>query len=87
MNASIETANPVWDEQRDGMFFRIVQAVFPAEFVYGAGVLLASYDDEGEGFSTETVLTADGFRECEQPTHHRRRTGEDEVGAISELLR
>ena len=30
----------------DDEFFRTVAHVFPAEFVFGAGVLLASYDDE-----------------------------------------
>ena len=30
----------------DDQFFRTVAHVFPAEFVFGAGVLLASYDDD-----------------------------------------
>ena len=35
-----------WNDDRDGVFFRITATLFPATFVYGAGVLLASYDDE-----------------------------------------
>jgi hypothetical protein len=30
------------------MFFRVVSALFPPEFTAGAGVLLASYDEEPE---------------------------------------
>jgi hypothetical protein len=30
----------------DAQFFRIVRSVFAPSFVFGAGVLLGSYDDE-----------------------------------------
>ena len=30
----------------DDTFFRTVAHLFPADFVFGAGVLLASYDEE-----------------------------------------
>ena len=32
----------------DDRFFRLVAGLFPADLVFGAGVLLASYDDEAE---------------------------------------
>ena len=32
----------------DDSFFRMVAGLFPADVVFGAGVLLASYDDEVE---------------------------------------
>jgi hypothetical protein len=31
----------------DALFFRIVQSLFPPSFTFGAGVLLASYDEDG----------------------------------------
>jgi hypothetical protein len=34
-----------WNASRDEAFFRIVDGLFPPEFLTGAGVLLASYDD------------------------------------------
>jgi hypothetical protein len=37
-----------WDEATDGAFFRIVSSVFPAAFLYAAGVLLALNDDDPE---------------------------------------
>jgi hypothetical protein len=37
-----------WDDARDVPFFRITADLFPAAFCSGAGVLLASYDDELE---------------------------------------
>lgn len=36
----------VWDDERDGRFFRITAACFPPLFCEGASVLLASYDSE-----------------------------------------
>jgi hypothetical protein len=30
----------------DAQFFRIVQSLFPPSFMFGASVLLSSYDDE-----------------------------------------
>ena len=35
-----------WNDDRDAAFFRLTGSLFSAEFAYGAGVLLASYDDE-----------------------------------------
>jgi hypothetical protein len=35
----------VWDDERDGAFFRLVTPLFTPQFLFGAGVLLASYDD------------------------------------------
>lgn len=34
-----------WDDARDIPFFRITAALFTPEFCFGAGALLASYDD------------------------------------------
>jgi hypothetical protein len=42
--STFESIPETWDEQRDSAFFRIVCALFPADFVAGAGTLLASYD-------------------------------------------
>jgi hypothetical protein len=35
-----------WDDARDIPFFRITASLFTAEFCFGAGALLASYDDD-----------------------------------------
>ena len=35
-----------WIPARDEVFFRIVQGLFPAAFLEGAEVLLASHDDD-----------------------------------------
>ena len=35
-----------WLPERDETFFRLVSTAFPASFVAGASVLLASYDDD-----------------------------------------
>ena len=43
---AIETIPTLWDDERDSAFFRITAALFSCEFTYGAGVLLASYDDD-----------------------------------------
>ena len=43
---AIETIPTLWDDERDNAFFRITAALFSCEFTYGAGVLLASYDDD-----------------------------------------
>ena len=45
MNTIRETVPAVWSEA-DERFFRIVAEVFPTEFAWGAGTLLASYDLE-----------------------------------------
>jgi hypothetical protein len=39
-----ETIPTTWDAVRDTAFFRIVAGLFDDAFVYGAGVLLGSYD-------------------------------------------
>jgi hypothetical protein len=36
----------LWSDERDEPFFRIAAALFSADFTFGAGVLLASYDPE-----------------------------------------
>ena len=41
----VETLPTSWDDARDLPFFRITDRLFPADFCFGAGVLLASYDD------------------------------------------
>ena len=41
-----ESLPETWDDVRDLAFFSITASVFPPAFTYGAGVLLASYDDE-----------------------------------------
>lgn len=35
-----------WNDERDTAFFGIIASLFSCAFTYGAGVLLASYDDE-----------------------------------------
>jgi len=47
---STETVPQVWNDQ-DVQFFRITAALFSTDFCYGASVLLASYDHEGESES------------------------------------
>ena len=42
---SSESVPQAWEDERDGCFFRITAHVFSPEFVYGAGVLLATNDD------------------------------------------
>jgi hypothetical protein len=42
---STEAIPAMWDANRDA-FFRIVAPVFAPRFLFGAGVLLASYDDD-----------------------------------------
>ncbi len=34
-----------WDEARDAAFFRLVNALFPHDFLYSQSVLLATYDE------------------------------------------
>jgi hypothetical protein len=41
----VATLPTSWDDARDLPFFRITDRLFPADFCFGAGVLLASYDD------------------------------------------
>lgn len=40
----IETIPTMWDDSRDGAFFRITARLFSCDFCFGASVLLASYD-------------------------------------------
>lgn len=40
----VEAIPSMWVDERDDVFFRMTASLFPADFVYGAGVLLASYD-------------------------------------------
>jgi len=59
---STETVPQTWNDQ-DERFFRITSALFSTEFCYGAGVLLASYDDEAgsqseSSFDSSAVATA-----------------------------
>jgi hypothetical protein len=42
----IESVPSLWDEERDGAFFRLVSRLFSPEVVYTAGVLLAGNDPE-----------------------------------------
>jgi hypothetical protein len=49
---STESIPQVWDDERDGQFFRITAAIFSTSYCYGASVLLASYD-------TDDVVTTD----------------------------
>lgn len=46
MTTSIEIIPQVWDEERDGQFFRLTVSLFGTDFCSGATVLLASYDVE-----------------------------------------
>ena len=56
-----ESIPQVWDDERDGTFFRIATQLFSSEFCYGATVLLASYDTEDEAYgatvAAEPVVT------------------------------
>jgi hypothetical protein len=42
----VETLPATWDDACDLPFFRITARLFSADFCLGAGVLLASYDDD-----------------------------------------
>ena len=56
---SIESIPQVWDDERDGQFFRITASIFSTSFCYGASVLLASYDTDDELFATTQTTTYD----------------------------
>ena len=43
---STESIPQVWDDERDGQFFRITASIFSTSYCYGASVLLASYDTD-----------------------------------------
>lgn len=49
-----ETIPVTWDDARDGEFFRLAADLFTPSFTAGAGVLLASYDDEDTAVTTTT---------------------------------
>jgi hypothetical protein len=53
---SIESIPQVWNDERDGQFFRLTDGLFPPAYCYGAGVLLASYDPDDE--PTTTAVSA-----------------------------
>jgi hypothetical protein len=42
----IQNIPQTWDDTRDVAFFTIVNGLFATDFVYGAGVLLGTYDDD-----------------------------------------
>jgi len=42
----IENIPQTWDDARDVPFFTIATRLFSTEFLYGASVLLATYDDQ-----------------------------------------
>jgi hypothetical protein len=44
MSNSLESVRVIWSST-DEQFFRVTAHLFPADFVWGSGVLLASYDD------------------------------------------
>jgi hypothetical protein len=59
MNATgNETVPATWDEERDTAFFRITRCLFSADFTFGAGVLLGSYDDEQAATTSVPALPA-----------------------------
>lgn len=41
-----EAVPELWLDERDEPFFRLTAPLFSADFTFGAGVLLASYDSE-----------------------------------------
>ena len=54
----IQTVPQDWDEARDIPFFRVTTGLFSSAFCSGAGVLLASNDDDSEA----SVLTVEPRR-------------------------
>ena len=54
-----EAVPETWEDERDGSFFRITAGVLSADFVYGAGVLLAAGDTpDEEAYVTSADLVA-----------------------------
>lgn len=47
-STELETIPTAWSNENDGAYFRIVAHLFPAAFLAGATVLLASYDPDDE---------------------------------------
>jgi hypothetical protein len=64
---SIENIPQVWDDERDGRFFRITTSVFSPSFCYGAGALLASYDPEDD-FAPAPETTTFAAQPADAPT-------------------
>lgn len=59
MNAiGIETIPTTWDDTQDGAFFRLIEGLFTPAFTFGAGVLLASYDDQWTNAAAPAVPAA-----------------------------
>jgi hypothetical protein len=58
MNTTIETIPTVWDDERDGQFFRITASLFEPHFCSGAGGLLASYDPDDTFADSAPVVTS-----------------------------
>lgn len=54
---ALESLPAAWSAA-DDTFFRVVASVFPADFTAGAGVLLASYDDERLPPAADVVVVA-----------------------------
>ena len=54
-----DTLPATWDDARDGEFFRMTADLLSASFTAGAGVLLASYDDEDTALATPAPRCAD----------------------------
>lgn len=44
VTTAIESVPQTWDDEADRAFFTIVARLFSPDFVYGASVLLASFD-------------------------------------------
>jgi hypothetical protein len=44
-----------WDDEHEGVFFRITSSCFSPSFCYGASALLASCDPDEESASIQTV--------------------------------
>jgi len=58
MNANTrETVPQTWDDSRDVAFFRCVDGLFAADYLYGSSVLLASYDVEAETAAQPVTAT------------------------------
>jgi hypothetical protein len=56
--STVNTAAPF--SETDEQFFRLVQSLFSPAFVFGASVLLASYDDEDSPYvPVEQVRTGE----------------------------
>lgn len=61
--ARIESVPQTWNDETDSAFFTIVARLFCADFAYGAGVLLATFDSSDaatSGEATAAVALADG---------------------------